>query len=53
MKRAIQSPIGLVVVSISVPLMMLVLMANHYQLFEPGSATLFAVGLVSLVLARR
>ncbi len=53
MQRAIQQPFALFVVSISAPLLALLLTANGYEGIEPGSVALFAVGLVSLSLARR
>ncbi len=53
MKRAIQPPVALIFVSISVWLLAVVLIVNKYAVFEPGSVALFAVGLVSLAIARR
>ncbi len=53
MKRAMQQPFALFVVSISAALVALLLMAYGYEVFEPGSVVLFAIGLVSLKLARR
>ncbi len=53
MKRAMQQPFAFIVVCISAPPLALVLAAYGYELFEPGSVALFAVGLVSLALARR
>lgn len=52
MKRTVKQSFALFVVSISAPLLALVLTIYGYEVVEPGSVALFAVGLTSLALAR-